>query len=80
VVGVVLREVVKPLDVLVDTHRTLRQVQELLKLASHEAHGYVVSTEGLAELDPRHLVAIMKNGSLVSPPSTGRPTKLLGHV
>jgi hypothetical protein len=39
VVGVVLQAVVKPLAVLIDTPRTLLQVQELLKLVSHQAHG-----------------------------------------
>jgi hypothetical protein len=37
VVGAVLREVVKPLVVLVDTPQTLLQVQELLKPVSHQA-------------------------------------------
>jgi hypothetical protein len=46
-------------------------VQILLKLVSHQAHGYVVSTESLAELIPQHLVAILKSGGEVSPPSTG---------
>jgi hypothetical protein len=72
--------VVKPLTVLVDTPRTLLQVQELLKLVSDEAREYVVSTEGLAELSPRHLVAVTNSGGEVSPPRTGGPTKLLGHV
>jgi hypothetical protein len=52
VVRVVLREVVKSLAVLVDSPRTMLQVQELLKLVSHQACGYVVSTEGLTELGP----------------------------
>jgi hypothetical protein len=47
---------------------------------SHQAHGYVLSTEGLVELGPRYLVAILKSGGLGSPLSTGRLTKLLGHV
>jgi hypothetical protein len=51
-------------------------VLELLKLASHQAHGYVVPMEGLTELSPRHLVAVVKSGGVDSPPSTGRPTKL----
>jgi hypothetical protein len=80
VVGVVLREVVEPLAVLIDTPRTLLQVQELLKLVSHQGHGDVVSTEGLAELSPRHLVAVLKSGGEVGPPSFGGPTKLLGYV
>jgi hypothetical protein len=40
----------------------------------------VVSTKGVAQLGQWHLVAILKSGGEVSPPSTGRPTKLLGHV
>jgi hypothetical protein len=55
-------------------------MQKLMKLASHEARGDVVSTEGLPELDPWNLVAVAKSGSVVSPPSTGRPMKLLGHI
>jgi hypothetical protein len=35
VVGAVLREVVKPLAVLIDTPQTLLQLQELLKLTIH---------------------------------------------
>jgi hypothetical protein len=62
------------------TPQTLLQVQELLKLVSHQAHGYVVSTKGLMELDPWHLVAILKSGGVASPPSTSGPTKLLGYV
>jgi hypothetical protein len=34
--------------------------------------------KGLVELDPRHLVAVLKSGKVASPPSTGGPTKLLG--
>jgi hypothetical protein len=75
VVGAILREVVKPLIV-----QTLLQVQELQNLVSHQARGDVVSVEGLTELSPRHLVAVLKSGSEVSPPSTGGPTKLLGHL
>jgi hypothetical protein len=51
-VGAILREFVKPLDVLIDTPRSLLEVQELLKLASHQTRGYVVSTESLAKLVP----------------------------
>jgi hypothetical protein len=72
--------VVKPLDVLIDTPRTLLHVQELLKLVSFEAHGCVVSTEGLTKLGPRHLVAVVKTGGVVHPTSTGGPMKLLGYV
>jgi hypothetical protein len=72
--------VVKPPAVLIDTPGTLLQVQELLKLASHQTRGYVVSTKGLSEVDPRQLVAFLKSGGVVSPPSTSGPTKLLGHV
>jgi hypothetical protein len=51
-----------------------------VRLASHQAHRDVVSTEGLAELGPRHLVAVPKSGDEVSPPSIGRLTKLLGCI
>jgi hypothetical protein len=40
----------------------------------------VVSTEGLTELNPWHLVAVLKSGGEVSPPSTSGPMKLLGRV
>jgi hypothetical protein len=72
--------VVESLAVLVDTPRTLLQVQELLKLASHQGLGDVVSAEGHMKLRPRHLVAALKSGDEVSPPSTTAPTKLLGCI
>jgi hypothetical protein len=80
VVGVVLQEVVEPLAILIHMPRTLLQVQELLKLANHQACRDVVSTEGLADLSPQHLVVILKSGGKISPPSTGGPMKLQGHV
>jgi hypothetical protein len=52
-VGVIRREVVETLVVLVDTPRSLLQVQELLNLVSHESRRYVVSTKGLPKLDQR---------------------------
>jgi hypothetical protein len=67
VVGVILREVVELLTVLVQTARILLQVQEFLKLVSHQARGDVVSTDSYAELSPRHLVVILKSGGEVSP-------------
>jgi hypothetical protein len=54
-------------------------VQELLKLVSHQARGDVVSTEGWAELNPRHLVAVLNSGGEVSPPSTRGFPKPPGH-
>jgi hypothetical protein len=72
--------VVKHLAILLDTTRTLLQVEKLLKLVIHQAHGYVVSRKGLVELVPRHLVAILKSGGVASPPSTGGPTNLLGCI
>jgi hypothetical protein len=83
VVGAILREVVEFLAVLVHTARTLLQVQELLKLASHQAHGDVVSTESYAELGPRHLVAILNSAvkldhqALVGPRSCWATNSLL---
>jgi hypothetical protein len=77
-VGTILREVVELLAVLIHTARTLLQVQELLKLASHQACGDVVPTKSCAELGPRHLVAVLNSGGEVSPPSTRGSTKLLG--
>jgi hypothetical protein len=52
VVGAILREVVELLVVLVHTARTLLQVQELLKLVSHQARGDVVSTKSCVKLSP----------------------------
>jgi hypothetical protein len=51
-----------------------------MKFARHQAHGYVVSTEGLAKLGPQHLVFVLKGGGVASLPSTGGPTKLLGCI
>jgi hypothetical protein len=79
VVGAVLREVVELLAVLIHTTRTLLQLQELLKLASHQAHRDLVPTKSRAELSPWHLVAVLNGGGEVSPPSTCGSTKLLGH-
>jgi hypothetical protein len=78
-VGTILREVVELLAVLIHTARTLLQVQELLKLASHQACGDVVPTKSCAELGPRHLVAVLNSGGEVIPPSTHGSTKLLGR-
>jgi hypothetical protein len=46
---------------------------------SHQACGDVVPTKSCVELSPRHLVAILKSGSEVIPPSTRESTKLLGR-
>jgi hypothetical protein len=79
VVGAILREVVELLVVLVHTAQTLLQMQELLKLVSHQARGYVMSTESCAELSPRHLVVVLNRCGEVIPPSTRESTKLLGR-
>jgi hypothetical protein len=78
-VGAALREVVELLSILVHTARTLLQVQELLKLASHQAHRDVVPTKSCVEFSPWHLVAALNGGGEVSPPSTRGSMKLLGH-
>jgi hypothetical protein len=78
-VGAVLREVVELLAVLVHTARTLLQVQELLRLASHQAHRDVVPTKSCVEFSPWHLVAVLNGGGEVSSPSTRGSTKLLGR-
>jgi hypothetical protein len=77
-VGAVLREVVELL-VLIHTAQTLLQVQELLKLATHQARRDVVSTKSRAEFSPWHLMAVLNSGSEVGPPSTRGSTKLLGR-
>jgi hypothetical protein len=51
-VGTVLREVVELLTVLVHTAQTLLQVQELLKLVSHQARRDLVPTKSHAEFGP----------------------------
>jgi hypothetical protein len=79
VVGAVLREVVELLTVHIHTARILLQVQELLKLPSHQARGDVVPMKSHAELGPQHLVAVLSSGGEVGPPSTHRSMKLLGH-
>jgi hypothetical protein len=71
--------VVELLAVLVHTARTLLQVQEFLKLTSHQAHRDVVPTKSRAEFSPWHLVAVLNGGGEVSPPSIRGSTKLLGH-
>jgi hypothetical protein len=48
VVRAVLIEVVELLAILVHTTRILLQVQELLKLASHQAHGNRCGTQPMA--------------------------------
>jgi hypothetical protein len=52
VIGVILRDVVELLVVLIHTARSLLQVQELLKLASHQSRGDVMSMESYSELVP----------------------------
>jgi hypothetical protein len=79
VVGAVLREVVELLVVLIHTARTLLQVQELLKLSSHQSHRDVVPMKSRAEFGPWHLVAVLNSDIEVSPPSTRMSTNLLGH-
>jgi hypothetical protein len=78
-VGAMLREVVELLALLIHTARTLLQVQELLKLVSHQAHRDVVPTKSHAEFSPWHLVAVLNSDSEVSPPSTRGSMKLLGR-
>jgi hypothetical protein len=78
-VGAVMREVVELLAILIHTTQTLLQVEELLKLVSHQAHRVVVPTKSHAEFSPRHLVAILNSGGEVSPPSTHGSMKLLGR-
>jgi hypothetical protein len=79
IVGAIPREVVELLAVLIHIAQTLLQVQELLKLVSHQSHRDEVPMESCAELSPRHLVAVLNRGSEVSPPSTRGSMKLLGH-
>jgi hypothetical protein len=78
-VGVIPREVVELLAILVQTAQTLLLVQELLKLVRNQGHRDVVPTKSCAELGPWYLVAVLNGGGEVSPPSTHGSTKLLGH-
>jgi hypothetical protein len=78
VVEVILREVVELLAITVHTAQTLLQVQELLKLGSHQARRDVVPTKSHVEFGPWHLVAVLNGGGEVRPPSTRGSTKLLG--
>jgi hypothetical protein len=78
-VGAVLREVVELLTILIHTARTLRQVQELLKLVSHQPRRDVVTMKSRAESSPWHLVVVLNGGGEVSPPSTHGSMKLLGR-
>jgi hypothetical protein len=71
--------VVELLAVLIYTTRTLLQVQELLKLVSHQARRDVVPTKSRAEFGPWHLVVVLNGGTEVSPPSTHGSIKLLGR-
>jgi hypothetical protein len=79
VVGVVLREVVELLTVLIHAAQSLLQVQELMKFVSHQARRDVVPTKSCVEFGPWHLVAVLNSGGEVGPPSTRGSTKLLGH-
>jgi hypothetical protein len=71
--------VVELLVVLIHTAQTLLQVQELLKLMSHQTRVDVVSMKSCAELGPQHLVAVLDSGGEVDPQNTRRSTQLLGH-
>jgi hypothetical protein len=79
VVAAVLTKVVELLAVLIHTTWTLLQVQELLKLASHQTCRDVVPMKSHAEFGPWHLAAVLNGGDEVSQPSTRGSMKLLGH-
>jgi hypothetical protein len=78
-VGAILRKVVELLAVLLHTARTLLQVLELLKLASHQARRDVVPTKSHVEFGPWHLVAILNGDGEVSPQSTREAMKVQGR-
>jgi hypothetical protein len=55
----------------------LLEVHELLSLLPHHACGDVVATEGIAELNSRHLVVRRASGSVVGAPRAGVTLQLL---
>jgi hypothetical protein len=68
------------LAVIIDTVGHLLHVQKVLLLLVHETRWNVVPTERYAELTPWNLVVILENGGVSGPPSSRRPSKLLGGI
>jgi hypothetical protein len=56
---------------------SLLEVHELLALLSHHTCGDVVGAEGIAELNPRHLVIRGASSGVVGPPRPGVTPQLL---
>jgi hypothetical protein len=56
---------------------SLLEVHELLPLLPHHVGGDVVGAEGIAELNPRHLVIRGASGSVVVPPHASVTPQLL---
>jgi hypothetical protein len=56
---------------------SLLEVHELLTLLPHHAGGDVVGAEGIAKLNPRHLVIRGVSGGVVGPPRAGVTPQLL---
>jgi hypothetical protein len=62
---------VELLGVVVHRSSTLLEVHELLALLPHHAGRDVVGTEGIAELNPQHLVIRGASGGVVGPSCAG---------
>jgi hypothetical protein len=62
---------VELLGVVVHGPSSLLEVHELLALLPHHVGGDVVGAEGIAELNPQHLVIHGASGGVVGPPRAG---------
>jgi hypothetical protein len=73
----ILRQMVELLGIVMHGSSSLLEVHELLALLPHHADGDVVGVEGIAELNPRHLVIHGVSGSVVGPPHADVTPQLL---
>jgi hypothetical protein len=78
--SVVLCQVVELLVVVMDTITPLLQVQKLLLLAVHETHWSVMPAEHYTEIATQNLVIVLESGGVCGPPSSHRPSKVLGSI
>jgi hypothetical protein len=68
---------VELLGVVVHGSSSLLEVHELLAFLPHHAGGDVVGAEGIAELNPQHLVIRGASDGVVSPPRASVTPQLL---